>query len=119
MKNKTLIIIGAIVVLLAIISVVGWFALKPSEDPEASEISINKSVLSELPEEETKPTAAPPAEMTAREPSYRWDEIIEPSISENYVILTVAGGNGEWQVFENKDSYTNGYKPEGGAIIIE
>lgn len=118
MKNKTLMIIGAVMILLAVISVVSYFALKPSEEPGALELSENKSVLSELPEEETT-TRKLPEEITRKTTTYKWEPVIEPTISENYMIITAAGGNGEWQVFENEDSYTGGYKPEGGAIIFE
>lgn len=116
MKNKALIIIGAVMILLAVISVVSWFALKPSEDSESSE-SANKSVLSELPEEGT--TKAVQKEITRKSTTYEWESVIEPTISENYMIITAAGGNGEWQVFEDEGSYTGGYKPVGGGIIIE
>ncbi len=117
MKNKTLVIIGAVMVLLAVISVVSWLALKPSEE-DNTDLSVNKSVLSELPEEETT-TKAVQAEITRKSTTYEWESVIEPTISENYMIITAAGGNGEWQVFENEDSYKNGYKPAGGGIIIE
>lgn len=118
MKNKALIIIGTVMILLAVISVVSYFALKPSEDTGASELSANKSVLSDLPEEEA--TTRKAQEVKRRKTTtYKWEPVIEPTISENYMIITAAGGDGEWQVFENEDSYENGYKPEGGAIIIE
>lgn len=117
MKNKTLIIIGAVMVLLAVISVVSWLTLNSADEPDALELSVNKSVLSELTEKET--TKAAQTEITRKETTYEWESVIEPTISENYMIITAAGGNGEWQVFENEGSYTGGYKPEGGGIIIE
>ena len=118
MKNKTLVIIGVVMILLAVISVVSWLTLKPADESVDSELSVNKSVLSELPEEETT-TKAVRAEITRKTTTYEWESVIEPTISENYMIITAAGGNGEWQVFENEGSYTGGYKPVGGGIIIE
>ncbi len=118
MKNKALFIIGAVMVVLAIISVVFYFTLKPSDDPTASEMSDNSSVLYEISEKE-KTTRVVQKEITHKTVTYKWESVVEPTISENYMIVTAAGGNGEWQVFENEDSYKNGYEPEGGAIIIE
>lgn len=117
MKNKMLIIIGSVMVLLAVISVVSWLTLNSADEPDALGLSVNKSVLSELTEKET--TGAVQVEITRKETIYEWESVIEPTISENYMIITAAGGNGEWQVFENEGNYTGGYKPEGGAIIIE
>ncbi len=104
-------------VLLAVISVVSWFALNSADEPNDPELSVNKSVLSELTEKET--TKVTQAEITRKQTTYEWESVIEATISENYMIITAAGGNGEWQVFENEGSYTGGYKPEGGGIIIE
>ena len=118
MKNKALIIIGAVMVVLAIISVVFYFTLKPSDDPTASEISDNSSVLYEVSgkEQTTRVSQKEPTEKTV---TYKWESVVEPTISENYMIVTAAGGNGEWQVFENEDSYENAQKPQGGGIIFE
>lgn len=114
MKNKAMIIIGVIMVLLAVISVVSYFASANKSDEEVLSVTESSATKAGT---QTKAASAPKANVTTT--TYKWEPVMEPTISEEYVIITAAGGNGAWQVTEQGSGYQQGNDPIGGEIVIE
>lgn len=113
MKNKVLIVSGVVMVLLAIVSVVSFILKKPSETSSTPETATTLGAEAEINTYTVRRTERPATE-------YNWESVVEPTISENYIIVTAAGGNGAWQVSEEDTGFQSGYEPNlYEEIVIE